>query len=452
MWSIIMTLEILPVVLDELVLTVVVDNATDSLSSVDSGIPQLPEVVSLLGRIPATRDHEGHDAIVVFDQLCVACHGLSVLVQGRRGGEAHTMLFDVGPYGDVWIDNAKRLDIDLASIETIVLSHWHWDHSGGLPTVIAAIAAARRRAGKPDPVAVDLHPDRPDQRGIAMASGAIVMFPEEPTPTEMNDAGGRVELHDAPHLVNNGYFAVSGSINRVTSYETGLESHVTFRGDRGRPDPLILDERFVAAQVRGRGVSVLSACSHAGIVNVCLAAQCQFPGVPIDVVVGGYHLAGAAMERRIAVTVDDLDRLISPRVVAPAHCTGWRARARTGRAILPRTIRPERGRQPLHTHSLAARDRLAPDLYQVSETAKVLPAHARHRPATARTELPIGAENARRTPPITTTVALFGSVAQSGSRAALSRRRPRVQIPSGPPRSRDAITAVRGGPFALCER
>ena len=85
MWSIIMTLEIVPVVLDELVLTVVVDNATDNLSSVDSGIPQLPEVVSLLGRIPATRHHEGHDAIVVFDQLCVACHGLSVLVQGRRG-------------------------------------------------------------------------------------------------------------------------------------------------------------------------------------------------------------------------------------------------------------------------------------------------------------------------------------------------------------------------------
>src|SRR5262249_1833136 len=83
-WSIIMGLEIVPVVLDELVLTVVVDNATDNLSSVDSGIPQLPEVVSLLGRIPATRHHEGHDAIVVFDQLCVACHGLSVLVQGRR--------------------------------------------------------------------------------------------------------------------------------------------------------------------------------------------------------------------------------------------------------------------------------------------------------------------------------------------------------------------------------
>src|SRR3974377_1850823 len=137
-----MTLEIVPVVLDELVLTVVVDNATDNLSSVDSGIPQLPEVVSLLGRTPAPRHHEGHDAIVVFDQLCVACHGLSVLVQGRRGGESHTMLFDVGPYGDVWIDNAKRLDIDLASIETIVLLTLPWDPTGAPTAVTRGICRA----------------------------------------------------------------------------------------------------------------------------------------------------------------------------------------------------------------------------------------------------------------------------------------------------------------------
>src|SRR6476659_8409319 len=136
--------DVVPAALDELILTVVVDNATDTLSSVDAGIPQLPEVLSLLGRIPPTRRHDGHDAIAVFDHFCVACHGLSVLVRGRRGNESHTMLFDVGPYGDVWIDNAARLDIDLASIEVIVLSHWHWDHSGGLSTVIAAIAAARQ--------------------------------------------------------------------------------------------------------------------------------------------------------------------------------------------------------------------------------------------------------------------------------------------------------------------
>ena len=92
-------------------------------------------------------------------------------------------------------------------------------------------------------------------------------------------------------------------------------------------DPLIMDERFVAAEVRGRGVTVLSACSHAGIVNVCLGAMQRYPGSPVDVVLGGYHLAGGPMEPRIAPTVDDLDTVIQPRIVAPGHCTGWRAKA-----------------------------------------------------------------------------------------------------------------------------
>ena len=92
-------------------------------------------------------------------------------------------------------------------------------------------------------------------------------------------------------------------------------------------DPLIMDERFVAAEVRGRGVTVLSACSHAGIVNACLGAKARYPGAVVDVVLGGYHLAGGPMEPRIAPTVDDLDTLIQPRIVAPGHCTGWRAKA-----------------------------------------------------------------------------------------------------------------------------
>jgi 7,8-dihydropterin-6-yl-methyl-4-(beta-D-ribofuranosyl)aminobenzene 5'-phosphate synthase len=56
-----------------------------------------------------------------------------------------------------------------------------------------------------------------------------------------------------------------------------LAGHHSLRGGRAEPDPLILDERFVAAIVRGRGITVLSACSHAGVVNACLAAQRQFP-------------------------------------------------------------------------------------------------------------------------------------------------------------------------------
>ena len=60
----------------------------------------------------------------------------------------------------------------------------------------------------------------------------------------------------------------------------------------------------------------------ARIVNACLSAKKHFPGSPIDVVLGGYRLAGKAMEPRIEPTFHDLKTLIEPRVVAPVHCTG----------------------------------------------------------------------------------------------------------------------------------
>jgi len=325
-------------VLDELELVVVVDNETDTLSSVDEGLPQAPEVVSLLARIPPSRHHDGHDGVSVFDHLCVACHGLSVLVTGRSGGETRSMLFDVGPYGDVWLDNAERLDIDLATIETVFLSHWHADHSGGFPAVVAAIAAARAASGRPAPV-VDVHPDRPDQRGILLPTGTFALLPPEPTFDELTAAGGAVEVHADSHAVA-GLFYGSGAIDRVTAYETGLVGHHSFRGDDCEPDPLIMDERFLAACVRGRGVTVLSACSHAGVVNACLGAQAAFPDTPIDVVLGGYHLAGAAMETRIDDTVNDLLERIDPTVLAPGHCTGWRAKAALATAFAPGRYAP----------------------------------------------------------------------------------------------------------------
>ena len=325
--------------LDELRLLVVVDNETDTLSSVADGVPLVPESTHLAARLPAVREFEGHPCKVVYDRLCCAAHGLSVLATGRRGDEAHTVLFDVGPYADVWTSNAARLGVDLAEIEAVFLSHWHFDHSGALPEVVAAVAAARRAAGRPAPV-VDLHPDRPDQRGTLNAAGTMVMLPAEPRFEAIEAAGGRVAPHAGAHALGDGFFFGSGEIDRVTGYEQGLVGHHTFRDGKGQADPLILDERFLAAHVRGRGVTVLSACSHAGVVNACLGAQAHFRGLPLDLVLGGYHLSGKAMEARIEATVRDLQARIGPRVVAPGHCTGWRAKAALVQAFAPARYGP----------------------------------------------------------------------------------------------------------------
>ncbi|HEU5081944.1 MAG TPA: MBL fold metallo-hydrolase [Acidimicrobiales bacterium] len=314
------------VVLDELSITVVVDNETDTLSSVDPGVPQLPEAAGLLGRPDLACHRAGHDGTEVFGQLCVACHGFSALLTARAGDDTATVLFDVGPYGDVWLANAERLGIDLADIEVMFLSHWHFDHSGGFPAVVEAVSAARSAAGRSAPL-VDLHPDRPDQRGTQLPDGRLVLLPDEPTFAAIEAAGGRIVTNAEAHAVAGGLLYGSGAIERVTGYETGLPGHVTFHGDELTPDPLIMDERFLAADVRGRGITVLSACSHAGVVNACLAAKDAFPDTPVDLVLGGYHLAGAAVQDRIDATVRDLDERVRARVVAPGHCTGWRAKA-----------------------------------------------------------------------------------------------------------------------------
>ena len=311
--------------LDELELVVVVDNETDTLSSIDNAV-QTPESRNILDRGEET----------VFDHLCCACHGFSVLLTGRIGDQTRTVLFDVGPYSDIWLANADRLGVELATIETIFLSHWHWDHSGALPEVITAIAEARAADGLAPPV-MDVHPDRPTQRGVRVNDGRISLLPPEPELGELTAAGAVVAQEGHAHDVADGFFHGSGEIPRLTSFETGLHGHVTRRDGNSdedfEDDPLILDERYLAAAVAGRGTTVLSACSHAGIINAATAAS-SLSDAPLDLVLGGYHLSGGAMEQRIPETVEAL-RALDPQLVAPGHCTGWRAKAALANEFSP---------------------------------------------------------------------------------------------------------------------
>jgi len=324
--------------LDDLIVTIVVDNATDTLSSIPAGVPQLPELAHHLTTIPPMGRHDDHDCVVPFDHLCVACHGFSALATARSGDRTATVLFDVGPYGDVWLDNAARLGVDLATIDVLFLSHWHWDHSGGITTVVAAIAAARAAAGR-DPLVVDVHPDRPDQRGILTPLDVFAMLPPDPTFAEIEAAGGHVVTERDTHEVA-GLFLSSGDIPRLTDYETGLAGHHTWTGGDVRLDVEIRDERFLAASVRGRGTTVLTACSHAGVVNVGLEARRLVPDEPIDLLLGGYHLAGTTVEDRIVPTARDLAELVRPSIAAPGHCTGWRAVAALADALGPGSVAP----------------------------------------------------------------------------------------------------------------
>ena len=324
--------------LDELTITIVVDNATDTLSSISPGIPQLPEMAYLLGSVPPSGQHDGHNCVVAFDHLCVACHGFSALATARQGDRTTTALFDVGPYGDVWLANAERLAVDLSTIDVLFLSHWHWDHSGGITTVVAAIAAARDRAGRP-PLLVDVHPDRPDQRGILTPFDIFAMLPPEPTLEAIEAAGGNVVTHADVHEIG-GLLLASGDIPRQTSYEAGLPGHHTLAprpGHRRSGNPR---RALPRRQRAGPGNDGVHRVLPRRLVNVGLEARRLIPDQPIDLLLGGYHLARATVEDRIEPTMQDLTDLVAPRIVAPGHCTGWRATAALTNAFSPARCAP----------------------------------------------------------------------------------------------------------------
>jgi 7,8-dihydropterin-6-yl-methyl-4-(beta-D-ribofuranosyl)aminobenzene 5'-phosphate synthase len=115
---------------------------------------------------------------------------------------------------------------------------------------------------------------------------------------------------------------------------------MTDDGNGWEPDPLIMDERFVAVAVKGKGLLVFTACSHAGVINVLKQARSCFPALPLYGVLGGFHLSGTN-ERVIPDTVEAL-REFDLSVIAAAHCTGWRATGALanafGDAVVPSAV------------------------------------------------------------------------------------------------------------------
>ena len=296
---------------DRLEVLVVVDNSTDSLSTNPANV--ISEWSGLLtgGRL----------RLLGGRNICCAHHGLSLLITAHVGGGKRTLLFDAGPEGATFLRNAGILGIDFAEVQAVVLSHGHWDHAGGLVAALQAIAAARPS------VKVDcfVHPEMFRQRGVKRPNGEFMAYEAIPDAQALENAGARVVSTREPRVTGGGAFYVSGEIPRLTKYEAGFPGHMR-RGEDGEswePDPLIMDERFIAVHVKDKGQFVFSACSHAGLINVLHHACSLFPSVPLYGVMGGLHLSGST-EKIIPDTIGDLKQF-GLKLLAPGHCTGWRA-------------------------------------------------------------------------------------------------------------------------------
>ena len=289
---------------------IIVDNVTDNLSST-------PRFVDTeLSRLPRRGIN-----VLAGDCLCCAAHGLSCLVTVRKGGAVRSLLFDAGPEADVFSRNAQRLGADFSTVEAMVLSHGHWDHGGGMVRALDHIRAAT--GGRE--IVYYAHPGMFHQRSAKLPDGGFRIMEDVPSVHTLTSHGARCVVTAEPQGALDGLIFVSGEIPRVTPYETGLpgQHRRTSDGKGWEPDELLMDERFIAINVAGKGLVVLSACSHAGVINVLTHARASFPGVPLHCVLGGLHLSGTN-ERIIPQTVAALEQF-NLTTIAAGHCTGWRA-------------------------------------------------------------------------------------------------------------------------------
>jgi 7,8-dihydropterin-6-yl-methyl-4-(beta-D-ribofuranosyl)aminobenzene 5'-phosphate synthase len=304
---------------DRLEVLVLVDNLTDSLSTTpEFVVPEWPGLVAA-GRLPTLSG----------EAICRAHHGLSLLLTAHVGAERHTLLFDAGPAGSTLAQNAAILGVAWGDVEAVVLSHGHWDHGGGLLTALESIAT-HRSPGKLD---CFVHPGMFGERATQRPDGVLLVQERLPGPERLAKAGAHVVSTREAETAVGGVFYVSGEVPRVTPYEVGLPGHMRRAVDgRGwEPDPLIMDERFVSVHVKGKGQVVFSACSHAGIVNVLTHAREVFAPAPLYAAMGGLHLSGVT-EKIIPDTIGDLKRF-GLAVLAPGHCTGWRAMSALAREL-----------------------------------------------------------------------------------------------------------------------
>lgn len=294
---------------DSLEVEILVDNTTDMLSTTPPGVES--EATGLFKR---------GNRMMGGLCLCCAAHGLSCLIRVKQGGREHTVLFDTGPEEYVFERNVTRLAVDLGRVDAVVLSHGHWDHAGALLLALTMIRA--RNGAKPVPFYG--HPDMFQPRAVKLPNGQYRPMVDVPNPGELANFGADVHLLRDPAMILEASVFISGEIPRRTAYERGFPGQVrqTSPG-QWEPDEALIDERWLGVHVRNKGLVVLTACSHAGVVNVLSDARERFPETPIHAVIGGFHLSGVN-EAIIPQTVEGL-KAFDLKLIGAGHCTGWRA-------------------------------------------------------------------------------------------------------------------------------
>ena len=234
--------------------------------------------------------------------------GLSLLVET----EGQNILFDTGQSISA-SHNADLLGIDLGNIDRIVLSHGHYDHTGGLRQILHRMRKKIEIIAHPDVWAVKYSRRQGEEdRYIG------IPFHRQ----TLESLGARFNLTKEPVRITDNIIT-TGEVPMVTEYEE-IEPHLMVKeGDGFKRDKLLDDQALIINTESG--LVVVLGCAHRGIVNTLYHAQ-QLTGVKtIHTVLGGCHLMDAS-EQRIRLTIAALKKLDVQRI-GVSHCTGLPASA-----------------------------------------------------------------------------------------------------------------------------
>lgn len=245
-----------------------------------------------------------------FGRHVRAEHGLSFWIES----DEKKILFDTGQTPDILRANADHLGIDLRSADAVVLSHGHYDHTGGLDMVLDLTAGAD----------LYLHPAALERRYSRAKSGDVseVGIPKGHDEETLLRRTASLTFTREATCLGSGFW-VTGPVPRITSFEdTGGDFFLDEACAHSDP---IEDDQAVYFPT-DQGTVVLLGCAHAGLVNTLSFVKTKTGGAPLTAVMGGTHLVSASPER-----MDSTMKAVAGmglQMIAPMHCTGARAQTR----------------------------------------------------------------------------------------------------------------------------
>jgi 7,8-dihydropterin-6-yl-methyl-4-(beta-D-ribofuranosyl)aminobenzene 5'-phosphate synthase len=269
--------------------------------------------------------------------------GLAMHAESKRGGETRHVMIDFGYTSDVLLNNMGVLALDPALFDAIVLSHGHYDHFGGMVGFLGAHGGAlkrklpfyvggedafclRRNAGDGNFGALDRQAIFDADLSLMTASAPALVADHAFTTGRIGQVSFEKPLQPTKEIV--GIFDGFGCFPEAMPPEKNTGDYITDDFDH---------EIATVYNVTGRGLVVLTSCSHRGVINTVRAAIKASGVSKVHAVIGGFHIVPPLGDDYIRQTIAEF-RAIDPTYLIVGHCTGDRfydlARAELGDRVI----------------------------------------------------------------------------------------------------------------------